>query len=410
MVSVYIETYGCTLSHSESEAITLELDGHTVVEKPEDAQVIVLNTCIVTDTTERKMLKRIGVLCDNLEDRALIVTGCGTHVLSAGVWVRYPKAIVVESRRVAPFLNSQFLSGGVSRDPFNQNNVTTRIKIAQGCEGRCSYCIVRLARGQTQSKPIKAIAREIEARVQRGVKQVFLAAQDAGVYGIDIGSTLPELINAVCDLNYDFKLRVGMMNVTSIRDITSDLLDAFHHPKVYKFVHLPVQSGSDRILRLMERGHTVLDFERCVSAFRRRFREITISTDFIVGFPTETENDFQSTLELLRETKPVKVNITRFSPRPGTSAAALDPVTSRIVKDRSRILTTEHHRIAYWQNCALVGKRYNAFAVERGKNESTILYNDNYRPIVTPQVLPLGLSYAVTITGATQTYLRGDVH
>ncbi len=409
MVSVYIETYGCTLSHSESEAIRHELDGHILVEKLEDAQVIILNTCVVTETTERKILKRIGVLCDNLEDRTLIVTGCAANVLSASAWTRYPKATVAESRLVAPFVNSQFQSGGVARHSYNQDNVTARIKIAQGCQGRCNYCIVRLARGQTQSTPIDAIAREIELRVRHGAKQVLLAAQDAGVYGVDIGSSLPELINALCSLEYDFKLRIGMMNVASMRGITSDLLKAFDHPKVYKFLHLPVQSGSDRILRLMERGHAVSDFKRFVSAFRRRFREITVSTDFIVGFPTETENDFQSTLKLLRETKPVKVNITRFSPRPGTPAGSLDPVTSRVVKDRSRILTSEHHRVAYQQNCMLVGKTYNAFAIERGKNGSTILYNDNYRPIVTPQVLPLGTSHALKITRATPTYLRGDV-
>lgn len=410
MVSIYIETYGCTLSHSESEGIRHALGEHALVEKPEDAQVIVLNTCIVTETTERKILKRIDVLCDKLDDRALIVTGCAINVLSADVWMRYPKATVVESRLVVPFVKSHFERDGVARHSCGQNNVTTRIKIAQGCQGQCSYCIVRLARGQTQSRSLEAIEREIELQIQHGARQVFLAAQDAGVYGIDIGSSLPELINALCGLKYDFKLRVGMMNVTSMHDIVSDLLCAFEDPKVYKFLHVPVQSGSNRILRLMERGHTVLDFKRYVSAFRRRFREVTISTDFIVGFPTETDDDFQATVKLLHRTKPVKVNITRFSPRLGTSAASLEPVTSRIVKDRSRILTTEHHRVAYQQNSTLVGRTCNAFAAERGKNGSTILYNDNYRPIVIPQMLPLGTSYAVKVTQAMPAYLLGDVN
>ncbi len=409
MASVYIETYGCTLSHSESEAIRNELDGHQLVDALEDAHIIVLNTCIVTETTERKVLKRIRFLCDNLGNRALIVTGCATHVLAEGVWARFPKATVVETRLVARYINSQFGSGGGSLYPSNQDNVTTRVKIAQGCEGRCSYCVVRLARGRTLSRPIKAIEREIELRVRHGAKQVLLAAQDAGVYGVDIGSSLPELINVLCNLKCDFKMRIGMMSVRSVCEIKNDLLDVFDHPKVYKFVHLPVQSGSNRVLRLMKRGHTVLDFERCVSTFARRFPELTISTDFIVGFPTETESDFRSTLELLRRAKPVKVNITRFSPRSGTDAAALEPVTSRIVKDRSRMLTAEHHRIAYQQNSALVGESYNALAVEHGKHGSTTLYNDNFRPIVTRQVLPLGTSHDVTITGATPTYLRGDV-
>ncbi len=408
MVSVYVETYGCALNHSESDAIKRGLCGHQLVDNPEDAHVIVINTCVVTETTERKLLRRVGILCDNLRDRRLVVTGCAANVLAPGAWLRYPKATVVQSRLVAQFINSQFQSVSGAFHPRSYD-VTTRIKIAQGCEGRCSYCIVRLARGQTQSRPIEAITREIELRVRHGAKEVLLASQDAGVYGVDIGSSLPELINTICELEYEFKLRVGMMNVTSLREMKSELLSSFDHPKIYKFVHLPVQSGSDRILTLMERGHSVSDYKRYVSAFRRRFQEITVSTDFIVGFPTETHNDFQSTVKLLRETKPIKVNITRFSSRPGTTAASLDPVTPRIAKDRSRVLTAEHHYIAYQQNCTLVGTTCDALAVERGKNASTVLYNDNYRPIVIPRLVPLGTSHATRITQATPTYLRGDV-
>ncbi|MGZ4902174.1 MAG: tRNA (N(6)-L-threonylcarbamoyladenosine(37)-C(2))-methylthiotransferase [Halobacteriota archaeon] len=409
MVSVYIETYGCTLNQSESEAITRTLHGHSLVNKPLDAQVIVLNTCVVTEITERKILRRIADLYSSRDNRALIITGCAASVLRADLQTRYPKATLVESRSVASYINSHFQTESAAHGRDDINNVTTRVKIAEGCQGQCSYCIVRLARGRTQSKPVGVIAHEIELAMQRGAKQVLLAAQDAGVYGADIGSSLPELINALCSLRSDFKLRVGMMNVSSVRHITTELLNAFDHPRVYKFLHLPVQSGSDRILRLMERGHTVSDFKRCVSAFEQRFPEITLSTDFIVGFPTETENEFKSTMKLLRATKPVKVNITRFSPRAGTAAASFDLVTSRIVKDRSRTLTIEHHRIAYRKNCRLIGKSYSAFAAERGKNGSTVLYNDNYRPIVSAQALPLGLFYTIKITRATPTYLRGDI-
>ena len=409
MVSVYIETYGCTLNESESEAITHALYGHSLVKMPHEAQVIVLNTCVVTEITERKILKRITDLYASRNNRALIITGCAASVLRAHLRSRYPQATLVKSESVASHINSLFQTGPTAHGRYNKKKVTTRVKIAEGCQGQCSYCIVRLARGRTQSKPVGHIVHEIEWATQHGARQVLLAAQDAGVYGTDIGSSLPELINALRSLKSNFKLRVGMMNVTSVCDLTAELLNAFDHPKVYKFLHLPVQSGSDRILKLMERGHTVSDFKRCVSAFRHRFPEITLSTDFIVGFPTETEDEFRSTVDLLDETKPVKVNITRFSPRAGTAAASLDPVTSRIVKDRSRMLTIEHHRIAYLQNCTQIGKSYSALAVERGKHGTTILYNDTYRPIVSEQALPLGLIYTVKVTRATPTYLRGDI-
>jgi threonylcarbamoyladenosine tRNA methylthiotransferase CDKAL1 len=287
--------------------------------------------------------------------------------------------------------------------------VTARVKIAQGCQGSCSYCIVKLIKGPIKSRSVEAIIKDVEHRIQHGAKQIFLTAQDGGAYGLDSGCRLPELIEALVGLNYDFRLRIGMMNVSSIQDIVEDLLQAFKHPKVYKFLHLPVQSGSDRVLELMERGYTVSDFKGIVARFRRVYRDITLSTDFIVGFPTETSEDFQSTMQLLGETRPLKVNITRFSKRKGTSAFIFEPVVGRIAKERSRMLTAEHHRIAYEHNCLSLSKNYEALAVEWGKNGSTVLYSDNYRPIVVTRELTLGVRYSLLVTKATPTYLVGTL-
>jgi len=260
-----------------------------------------------------------------------------------------------------------------------------------------------------QKSEREAITKDVEHRIQHGARQVFLTAQDGGAYGLDSGCRLPELIEVLNELKYDFRLRIGMMNVSSIQDIVEDLLRAFKYSKVYKFLHLPVQSGSDRILERMGREYTVSDFKRIVASFRRAYRDITLSTDFIVGFPTETAEDFQATMQLFREIRPIKVNITRFSKREGTPAFILKPVVGRVAKERSRMLTTGHHRIAYEQNCLSLGKTFRALAVERGKNESTILYNDNYRPIVVARKLTLGVRYAVLVTKATPTYLIGTL-
>jgi len=162
-------------------------------------------------------------------------------------------------------------------------------------------------------------------------------------------------------------------------------------------------------LERMERGYTISDFKRIVARFRHAYRDITLSTDFIVGFPTETAEDFEATMQLIREIRPVKVNITRFSKREGTPAFILEPVVGRVAKERSRMLTTEHHRIAYEQNCLSFGKNYRALAVERGKNGSTILYNDSFRPIVVMRKLTLGVRYALLVTKATPTYLIGTL-
>jgi len=406
MASVYLETYGCTLNQSESEEMMNQLEGHSVAESAHDAQIIVLNTCMVIERTERKILKRISALYKQLGDRKLIISGCMVGPLGDRLQAIYPELEVVPSDLVVSYIDANFAREPAVSPRFN---LTAKVKIAQGCRGSCSYCIVRLIKGPIVSRSIEAVTRDVEHRVQHGAKQVFLTAQDVGACGLDSGFRLPDLIEALCELEHEFKLRVGMMNVSSIHDIVEDLVRVFKHPKVYKFLHLPVQSGSDRVLKRMERGYTVSDFKRIVARFRRAYRDITLSTDFIVGFPTETEEDFRATMQLLRAVRPLKVNITRFSQRKGTPAFVLEPVTGRVTKERSRMLTAEHHRIAYRQNCKSLGKIYGALAVERGKNGSTILYTDSYRPIVVAHELTLGIRYAVLVTRTTPTYLVGTL-
>jgi len=407
MTSVYLETYGCTLNQSESEELTLKLNGHRVVESTEDAEVLVLNTCMVIDTTEKKILRRIDTLYQQLGERTLIVTGCMVRPFGDRLRASYPALKTMRTSGVASYVDAHFLRSAPSAP---RPNITAKVKIAQGCSGICSYCVVKLIRGPVKSRSIEAITRDVERSVQNGAKQIFLTAQDGGVYGLDQGHRLPDLIEALCEIEHDFKLRVGMMNVASILDIEEDLLKAFQHPQIYRFVHLPVQSGSDRILELMERGYTVFDFKHIVSDFRHEFRDVTISTDFIVGFPSETAEDFRATVDLVREVTPLKVNITRFSRRKGTAAFFLRPVTGRVQKDRSRMLTAEHHRVAHQRNRECIGESYRALAVERGKNGSSILYNDNYRPIIVPRELPLGVFYVVRVAEVTATYLIGSLN
>ena len=406
MVSVYFETYGCTLNQSESEEIVNLLRGHDVIESADDAQLIVLNTCAVVERTEKKILKRIKELYEQSENRKLIISGCLAEQMGRWLRAEYPESLIMRSDHVASYINNRY-----KRKPAAAlgPSITAKVKIAHGCPGSCSYCIVKLIRGPTASRSIEAILREVQHRIQNGAKQIFLAAQDAAAYGEDFGRTLPDLVEALCELEQDFRLRVGMMNVSSILNILEELVQTFAHPKVYKFLHLPVQSGSDRILAVMERGHTISDFKRVVKAFRHTFADITLSTDFIVGFPTETDDDFRATMRLLREVSPLKVNITRFSPRRGTKAFDLEPVISRITKERSRTLTAEHHRTAYERNLESLGRTCRALAVERGKHQSTILYSDSYRPIVVEQNLPLGVRYTVQATRAMPTYLIGTL-
>ncbi len=393
MTSVCVETYGCTSNKSESEELIHQLEGYGLVDSASEAHVVVLNTCMVIEATERKILKRIELLYSQRGHRTLIVSGCMVQPLGDRLRSLFPELLVMQNDRVAPYILAHF---SCEPDTTSRREVTARVKIAQGCQGSCSYCIVKLIKGPIKSRSVEAIKKDVEHRIQHGAKQIFLTAQDGGAYGLDSGCRLPELIEVLSELKYNFRLRIGMMNVSSIQDIVEDLLRAFKHPKVYNFLHLPVQSGSDRVLGRMERGYTVSDFKCIVARFRSANRDITLSTDFIVGFPTETAEDFQATIQLLKEIRPLKVNITRFSTREGTSACTLEPVIGREAKERSRVLTAEHHRIAHEQNYLSLGKVYRALAVERGKNASTVLYNDNYRPIVVARKLTLGFRVLTT--------------
>jgi len=279
--------------------------------------------------------------------------------------------------------------------------------IAAGCAGRCAYCITRAARGPLRSRPKEAICREVEALVGRGAYEVQVTGQDVSAWGMDLGERLPALIDAVSVLPGDFLLRLGMMNPATAQGIAVPLARLLGEAKVFSFVHLPVQSGSDAVLAAMRRGYTAGEFEAMVAAFRKACPEVRICTDFIVGYPTETEEDFAESMALLRAIRPEKVNVTRYSPRPGTPAAALKTMPERIAKDRSRILDAAAKEIYREQNAALVGETVEAVVTCRKKEGSVVARDRAYREIVVPGNFLPGERLNVRITGNRTVYLTG---
>ncbi|WP_457555292.1 radical SAM protein, partial [Candidatus Pyrohabitans sp.] len=215
-----------------------------------------------------------------------------------------------------------------------------------------------------------------------GYREIQLTSQDTAVYGRDISTTLPELLGELVDLPYEFRIRVGMMNPTYAGEIFDGLLEAFESEKIYKFLHLPVQSGSDAVLRHMRRGYTVEEFLELVTDFRRRFPESTLSTDVIVGYPTESGEDFEETYTLVQEIKPEVLNITRFSPRPGTEAAKLRDLHDWIKKERSRRLTRLMREIGMERNRRYLGRRLRVLVTKRGKGSTLLARSDAYRQVV----------------------------
>ena len=416
----YIETYGCTanMGNSQDLARALQEMGH-VPTSLDEADAVIVNTCAVTEKTERKVLRRLSLL----QGERLIVAGC----LSVAI----PKSIShINCRERLGLLNQS--SAAVISEVFNESRSHSQevrfqddlrhspalatgdglcgiVNVAEGCNGCCSYCIVAKARGRLKSCKVEDVALDVENLVGLGVAEVQVTAQDTAAYGSDIGTNLGQLLERLAAVPGDFMLRVGMMNPNSALLIKDQLLRAYQSPKIYRFLHIPVQSGSDRILRSMGRRYTAADFLRVVSAFRSAHPQITIITDVIVGFPGETEGDFQETLDLVKRLQPDKVNITRFSARPGTPAARLYDMPDRFKKDRSREITRLWLEIAAQRNKRYEGKIMTATVTERGRNGTMKARAENYLGIVVKGRPKPGSIVQVRVTGCNPFYVSGHL-
>jgi threonylcarbamoyladenosine tRNA methylthiotransferase CDKAL1 len=403
----YLETYGCAANQGNSEAFSAALIemGHCP-SSLEEANLVIVNTCVVTGRTERKMKKRLS----QLQGERLVIAGCLPSAMPEAVGDISCREVMGVLGRSAGVKMGEAFRPEESRHCHRQTpqNLCTVINISEGCRGRCSYCIVRRARGPLRSKTVQEVTGEIRSRLAEGVVEVQLASQDAAAYGFDLGSSLPELLDAVVGIEGEFRVRVGMMNPDQLFPILDDLLRSYEDPKIYKFLHLPVQSGSDRVLAGMRRGYSARDFLDMAARFKAAFPDLTLYTDVISGFPGETEEDSRATETLIRAAEPDKVNVTMYSPRPGTGASRLKDMPSRFKKDRSRRITRLWQEIAGRRNGWNLGKTIDAKVTERGRGGTVMARSENYRKIVVCEPLPLGSVRRFKILKATPFYLKGE--
>jgi MiaB-like tRNA modifying enzyme len=324
--------------------------GHSIVTNSENSDALILVTCTVIETTELKMKKRLLQLSKT--GKPVVVAGCMASVQKDEIIAENPNAIVLHPK---DFRNIDSVLDGLTPKehetqikemaiPSTLNKTADAIiPISSGCLGSCTYCITRIARGELRSCPPEFVVESASKILMVGYKEIRLSAQDTAAYGADINSNLPNLILKIQELDGDFKVRIGMMNPDNLKPILQDMIEAYKDPRIYKFLHVPVQSASEEILKKMGRKYTIDDFFTVVEEFRRNFPDITISTDVIVGFPGENDDDFNQTVKLVKELRPNILNITRFSPRPKTEAMEMkDKIPSRIAKDRSRELAKIH--------------------------------------------------------------------
>jgi threonylcarbamoyladenosine tRNA methylthiotransferase CDKAL1 len=334
-MKVYVKTFGCVLNKRDSENIKgVLVDAGFSLSTEAEADIVIVNSCGVKQKTQSKVVSYVNSL-----SKDVYLGGCLPRMVDMTKMVNVKGYFDTNS---ILSLAEQILSGkSKSFSDVKEVRIGKRIvrsddalivPISQGCLGSCAFCGTRLARGKLQSYAMKDIVAEVE---KYSFSKLYLTSQDNGCYGFDIGTNLIELLKEVLKVDKEFVLRVGMMNPEHVISMVDSLVSLYKDNRVMKFIHVPVQSGSDKVLKEMGRKYSVAEFKEVVTKFRSAFPSISVATDIIVGYPTETEDDFLETLELLEWLKPEVWNLSMFGSRPGTKGAKLKPLKSEIVKERS---------------------------------------------------------------------------
>jgi len=420
MAKIFVEAYGCSASFSDSEMISgLILNGgHTLAENSSESDLNIIVTCSVKDATANKMIHRIK----SLKSKPLVVAGClpkaeqsTVEKFSENASMLGPNSLgktlqIIDTTlkgRKQIFLEDSDVSK-VGLPKVRLNPVVGIVEIASGCMSECTFCQTKLSKGDLQSYRIGDIVRQIETEIHDGCKEVWLTSTDNGCYGFDINTDLPTLIDNVVEIPHDFKIRVGMMNPMYMVRIKEKLIESFDNNKVYKFLHIPVQSGSNKVLNEMKRGHTAETFKDVVRRANERFSNFTISTDIIVGFPSETKEDFEKTVDLLKETRPDIVNLSKYSARPGTEAAEWEQIESSEVKRRSKMVFDLITKISLENNQKWIGWQGDVLFDEKTE-EGIKGRNFAYKSIFVNDKVQIGQKAQVKITGITKHSLIGQI-
>jgi tRNA-2-methylthio-N6-dimethylallyladenosine synthase len=390
MPRVYIKTYGCQMNERDSEAVAAQLvaKGYTLVKSEETADVVLLNTCSVRDLAEQKALNKMksmnGVAGKQARKTVFGFMGCMAQSRGQKLIDELPDVDLVlgtqKFHRAADYLD-ELLSGTREKvvdvaeekdseaairehllNGSSKTSVSAFVSIMQGCNQYCTFCIVPYTRGEERSRTIEDIVAECQELVSRGVKEITLLGQIVTSYGkrdvpaSDGKSAFVQLLEAVHGIDGLERLRFTSPHPKGYGD---DLIEAYARlPKLCESAHIPVQSGSDRILKLMHRGYTREKFLGIVKKLRAARPGIGIGTDIIVGFPGETDADFEETLSLAREVEFDQAYIFKYSPRRDTPAAEMpDQIPQHIREERNHLLLQTVNEIADRKYEGFVGRQ-----------------------------------------------------
>lgn len=398
--TVYIETYGCSANQNNSEIIAgiLSSSGFIITNNLELADLVIINSCVVKGKTESKTKRRI----QDLKSKKIIISGCmpetdfkklkkikkdlvflGTHhYKDISRIIRDMQENQLDDKKQAQYLTSTCeIKLNLPKVP--QNKLVSIHQISEGCLGDCSYCKTKLAKGKLFSYPRKEIIKSIESDLVNGAKEIWLTSQDNAAYGLDRGKNeLPSLLKEIFELKHRFKLRLGMMDPNNVLPILSELIETYKDKKMYKFIHIPIQSASNKVLTDMNRFYKIEEAEKIINEFRKNFPEMVIATDIITGYPTETEADHNKNLEFLQKYKPDVFNLSKFSSHKQTKAGSLKQLPGNIIKKRATELMKVHKETTRENKQKYLNKQIQVFINEKISDNLYRARDDNYNIIV----------------------------
>lgn len=444
MKRVYVETYGCQMNISDGELMegVLEDHGYDIAVDPEDADVILVNTCAIREHAERRVLGRVGQLSGLKRERpdlVIGVTGCMAQRMGETLAEQAPHvdlvmgpdgyrslperlAAIEEGRKIRPSRSAKKrgpqlavldLDLGENYEGLDQrraSRISAWVPVQRGCDHRCTFCIVPYVRGPEKNRKPREVLREIKEIADSGVTEVTLLGQTVNSYEAD-GQSFPDLLRSVARVPGIRRVRFTSPHPN---DVTTDLLDVMaEETAVCEQLHLPLQAGSDRTLRRMLRRYTVEGFLEKVDLARAVIPDIGLSTDVIVAFPGETHDEFQETLEVMRTVRFDDAYTYRYSPREGTPATrfpAADFVPDGEAQERLQRLIEVHRAIQAEINEAEVGRVEEVLVEKEARDPGQILGRSRRNKVVAFPASPdlVGTYLEVRLTGTTGATFVGE--
>ena len=346
-----IHTLGCKVNIYESEYITniLKENGYQIVDFDSKADIYIINTCTVTNTSDKKSEKMIKRARKQNKDAIIIAMGCHAQIKGDNIDADIIIGNKDKSKIISLIEEYQENKNKIKRI-YNLDNVSfedmyissfnshTRafVKIQDGCDAFCSYCIIPYARGPIRSKDPKTVIKEITSLVENGYKEIILTGIHTGKYGKDINYTFEQLLKDIIKIKNLYRIRISSIEINELTDPILNLIK--DNQVIAKHLHIPLQSGSDKILKLMDRKYDLKFYKDRIEKIRKMIKDISITTDLIVGFPNENEKDMEDTLKFLKEIKFTKIHTFPYSKREGTKAASMENQIDETIK-RKRVKT-----------------------------------------------------------------------